>query len=377
LTFLHTGRALLCGTALSIAAFVPAAQARHYQVLHSFDGSDGSFPNGNLQLDSAGNLYGTTPDGGGSGHGAIFKLSSTGDFSLAYSFTGGSDGGEPLAGLTVDPATGDLYGTTASGGANGLGGIFKLTSAGELAVLHDFKSRSDGDQPSGALTSDGQGNFYGTTYQDGEHGNGTVFELAANGGFQVLHALAAIDGGEPIGRLTLHGTALYGTTTVGGSGSGTIFELDLDGTFTTLQTPNTGGGLQGGMVRDKRGNLYGGYSTGDGGYIFVLSPQGTMSPLYSFTGGADGRFPVGDMLLTSRHELFGATARGGANGDNGTVYKLDLKGNFTLLHGFAGAPRDGTEPSGGLVKGPGGKLYGTTLRGGRNDMGIIFAVSAK
>ena len=83
------------------------------------------------------------------------------------------------------------------------------------------------------------------------------------------------------------------------------------------------------------------------------------------------------MLLSNRyHELYGETDRGGAKGDNGTVFKLDFKGNFTLLHHFAGPPRDGTEPSGGLVKG-GGKLYGTTFRGGSHDMGIIFAVSAK
>ena len=83
------------------------------------------------------------------------------------------------------------------------------------------------------------------------------------------------------------------------------------------------------------------------------------------------------MLLSNRyHELYGATARGGAKGDNGTVFKLDFKGNFTLLHHFAGPPRDGTEPSGGLVRGH-GKLYGTTFRGGSHDMGIIFAVSTK
>lgn len=377
MSFLDVCRSLLLGSALLSTAFVPAAQAKHYQVLHSFDGSDGSFPNGNLQFDGAGNLYGTTAVGGSFGHGTIFKLSSTGTFALAYSFTGGSDGSHPETGLTIDPATGDLYGTTTGDGAHGRGGIFKLTSAGVLVVLHDFNSATDGDSPSGALTRDAQGNLYGTTYQDGGRGGGTVFELAVNGEFKVLHALGGTDGSEAIGRLALDGTDLYGITTVGGSGSGTIFEIASDGTFATLHTLNTGVGLSGGMARDKRGNLYGAYSSGENGYVYALSPGGTMSPFYTFTGGADGRFPVGDMLLTKKHVLYGATARGGANGDNGTIFKLDRRGNFTLLHGFAGAPRDGTEPSGGLVRGQGRKLYGTTSRGGDHDKGVIFSVSVR
>ncbi|HEX4296280.1 MAG TPA: choice-of-anchor tandem repeat GloVer-containing protein [Rhizomicrobium sp.] len=102
-------RSLLLGSALLGTAFVPAAQAKPYHVLHSFSGSDGSTPNGNLVLDGAGNLYGTTAEGGSSGDGTIFKLSPAGDFALLHSFTGGSDGRGPETGLTIDPATGDLY----------------------------------------------------------------------------------------------------------------------------------------------------------------------------------------------------------------------------------------------------------------------------
>jgi uncharacterized repeat protein (TIGR03803 family) len=342
-------------------------------VLHSFSGSDGAGPNGDLARDNAGNLYGTAVGGGASNDGTIYKLSPTGTFTLLYSFTGGADGAQPTAGVTLDPTTGDLYGVNEDGGANGRGVVFKLTSAGALVVLHAFNEDTDGYSPSGALIRDGSGNFYGTTNLD----SGAVFELAANGSFHILHAFRGGDGGEPLGRLLLHGSDLYGTTTAGGSGSGTIFQLALDGTYTVLNTPNLGAFMNGGLVRDRRGNLYGGYVNGPNGSIYVLTPDETMRPLYPFTGGDDGRFPVGDMLLSNRyHELYGETDRGGAKGDNGTVFKLDFKGNFTLLHHFAGPPRDGTEPSGGLVKG-GGKLYGTTFRGGSHDMGIIFAVSAK
>ena len=375
MSFLQTGRALLLGTALAFVMSASAAQAnRHYQVLHSFNGSDGLSPNGDLLLDGADNLYGTTVGGGTFNDGTIYKMSPAGDLTTLYSFTGGSDGRFPETGLTLDPATGDLYGTTDSGGANGYGGVFKYTSAGVLAVLHDFLPSTDGSSPQATLTRDAQGNFYGTTNQDGSLGNGTIFEVTADGGFQVLHTFKASEGGGPIGRLLLHGTDLYGTTTGGGSGSGTIYQLDLGGTFTVLQTPNDGEGMIGGLARDHKGNLYGNYSIGPG-FVYVVTPDNTMRPLYTFTGGSDGSYPGGDILLTKKHELYGTTAYGGT-GDNGTIFRLDTKGNFTLLHDFAGAPRDGTSPNGGLVR-LNGKLYGTSYKGGADDKGIVFAVSTK
>jgi uncharacterized repeat protein (TIGR03803 family) len=376
MSFSGVYRSLLLGTALSIAAFAPAAQAKHYQVLHSFGGSDGSGPNGNLALDSAGNLYGATVTGGAFNDGTIFKLSPAGTFTTLYSFTGGDDGRTPEGSVTLDPVTGDLYGTVSSNGTQGWGGVFKLTPAGVLDILHYFNQATDGTSPSAALTRDPAGNFYGTTLEDGAHGNGTVFELAANGRFQILHTLGAADGGLSSGRLALHGTDLYGITTEG-PGGGSVFQVDFGGTFTTLHAMNMNGFPGGGLARDGKGNLYGAFLDSVNGYVYKLSADGTFAPFYTFTGGADGRFPAGDLVLSrAKHEIYGTAARGGANGDNGTVFKLDLKGNFTLLHGFSGPPRDGTAPTGGLVR-SNGKLYGTTDRGGANDMGIIFAVSTK
>ncbi|MBV8978301.1 MAG: hypothetical protein JO261_08480 [Alphaproteobacteria bacterium] len=364
-------RFVLLGALLSIAS--SAAQARHYSVLHSFSGSDGAGPQGDLALDSAGNLYGTTGGGGASAVGTIYKLSVTGTFTQLYSFTGGADGGRPTVGVTRDPGTGDLYGVTENGGAFGRGGIFKLTAAGVLVVLHDFNEFIDGYSPQATLTRDASGNLYGTTLLD----TGTVFKLSADGSFHILHAFKGGDGAEPLGRLLLHGSDLYGTTTIGGTGSGTIFQLGLDGTYNVLYAPNLGAFMNGGLVRDRKGNLYGGYSTGPNGFIYALNPAGTMSPLHTFTGGDDGRFPNGDMLWSRRtHELYGATFEGGPHGNNGTVFKLDRKGNFTLLHGFSGAPADGTAPTGGLIK-RNGTLYGTTSSGGSSNMGIVFAVSTR
>lgn len=376
----HICRSLLLGAALLTAIFVSAAQAKHYQVLHSFDGSDGSYANGNLQLDNAGNLYGTAATGGAFGLGTIFRLDSAGTFTVVHSFTGGDDGSEPEAGLVLDPATGDLYGTTTGGGKQAYGGIFKLTTAGDLVDLHDFRRTADGDQPFGALLRDRRGNLYGTTFQDGPEHGGAVFKLTAEGGFKVLHALRGSDGTEPVGRLVRSGPNLYGIAQIGGSGSGTIFKAATDGTFTKLYTPNQGVGLSGGLARDKVGNLYGPYlNAGENGkgIIYALSPGGTLSTLHTFAGGTDGQYPLGDMLLTKKGKLYGATARGGGASDDGMIFALDLQGNLTSLHGFTGAPDDGATPSGGLIEGKDGKLYGTTTKGGSHDMGVIFSVTAR
>jgi uncharacterized repeat protein (TIGR03803 family) len=163
--------------------------------------------------------------------------------------------------------------------------------------------------------------------------------------------------------------------TDGGSGSGAVFKVSHKA-CTGLHVFNDGVGPIGGVARDDAGNLYGAKIGGGSGYIYALSPGGAFSMLYSFTGGADGGIPVGDMLLTKGGEIYGVASRG-AEGDNGTVFALDLQGTLTVLHSFTGAPSDGAEPSGGLLEGKHGTFYGTTIKGGANDMGTIFSVTKK
>src|ERR1700679_2699606 len=237
MAFLPIRSALLWAAAVSVAAFAPAAHAgRHYQILHSFSSSEGSAPTGDLIFDAAGNLYGTLGTGGAHGKGAIFKLSPAGDFTLLYSFTGGSDGGGPVAGLALDPATGDLYGTNTALGSYYAGCVFKLTSAGQLVVLHEFNNDTDGSYANGPLTRDSQGNFYGTTSQGGGYSNGAIFKIAAGGGYQVVHTLTGEEGGRTYGHLTLHGADLYG------DGEGSIYDFNLDGTVTVLAAVTEAGG---------------------------------------------------------------------------------------------------------------------------------------
>ncbi len=186
-------------------------------VLYSFaGGGDGSSPNGTLIVDQAGNFYGTTAAGGFSGCalgaecGTVFKLAPDGTHTVLYSFTGGRDGGVPEAPLLADQA-GNLYGTTTQGGSGGCGGygcgtVFKLAPDGTETILHAFRGGSDGAELFAAgLIADQAGNLYGTTWEGGKGCNGagcgTVFKLAPDGTKTILHSFAGgrHDGAGPQG----------------------------------------------------------------------------------------------------------------------------------------------------------------------------------
>jgi uncharacterized repeat protein (TIGR03803 family) len=146
-------------------------------VLYSFaGGSDGQYPCGGLVRDSQGNLYGTTETGGASGFGTVFKVAPGNQETLLYSFTGGTDGANPFAGVVRDTA-GNLYGTAANGGAFAFGTVFELTTALTETTLYSFRGTSDGANPAAALVRDAQGNLYGTTESGGTSNFGVVFKV--------------------------------------------------------------------------------------------------------------------------------------------------------------------------------------------------------
>jgi uncharacterized repeat protein (TIGR03803 family) len=212
-----------------------------FTVLNSFaGGTDGRGPVAGLYRDAAGNLYGTTSEGGGSDWGTVFKLDTTGKETVLYRFSGGADGGAPMAGLIQD-AAGNLYGTTSYGGVTNCGGgpcgvVFKLDPKGNETVLHAFTGSPDGADPLAALIQDSAGNLFGTTREGGTVNNlndaGTVFKIDANGIESVLHAFSYKDGAYPMGHLVQDSAGnLYGTTGGGGIGQcsafgcGTVFKI--------------------------------------------------------------------------------------------------------------------------------------------------------
>ena len=179
--------ALLGAAMVAVVGFSSAAEAQQLTTLYSFTGGDGANPSAGLMADPAGNLYGTTADGGASGQGTVFQLDPSGNPTVLYSFTGGSDGAYPEAGVIADMA-GNLYGTTYGGGAGGQGTVFQLTPSGTLTVLYSFTGGADGGRPGADLIADAAGNLYGTTALGGANtscpeGCGTVFELTVPASF--------------------------------------------------------------------------------------------------------------------------------------------------------------------------------------------------
>jgi uncharacterized repeat protein (TIGR03803 family) len=253
-----------------------------YKQLYSFTGgADGGYPSGTLTRDSNGNLYGTA-DAGPNGVGIVFRVRPGGKKTTLYAFTGGADGARPNSAHLVLDTQGNLYGTTSQGGPNNHGVIFKLTPGGKETVLHSF-TRDDGDAPEAGLVADADGNFYGTTSGGGGHLAGTVFKCTPQGELTVLYSFAGgSDGSDPIAGVILDKAGdLFGTTSSGGDSNddGTVFGLSPDGTRilnVSLERARTGAPPTGSLALDRRGTLYGtayyGGAKGqsDGGTVFKV-----------------------------------------------------------------------------------------------------------
>jgi uncharacterized repeat protein (TIGR03803 family) len=243
-------------------------------VLHSFkdDGTDGVEPYAGVIIDQTGNLYGTTSYGGTiDDYGTVFKVTPSGEYTILYNFGGSGDGIYPNA-LALD-SKGNLYGTTFQGGAYGVGTVFELTPSGTETVIWSFGLGTDGAYPGNGMIPvlDTEGNLYGTTPNGGAYNAGTVFKLTPSGAETILYSFNP-QGNAPNGESPRSGVILdaegnlYGTTPGGGAycvpenNCGTVFELTPTGTETVLHSFGASGdGFDpwGGLVSDGKGNLYG------------------------------------------------------------------------------------------------------------------------
>ncbi len=218
----------LSGGALNLGTVYRIDASGQETVLHSFlGGSDGSLPAAGVIRDAAGNLYGTTSSGGPLGAGTVYEIDASGQERVLYSFTGGRDGADPLAGLIRD-AAGNLYGTTAYGGPITTGTVFKIDVSGKETVLYSFAGGTDGAHPAAGVLRDAAGNLYGTTSDLGAGSSGTIYEVDATGHETVLYSFQGEpDGAYPVGGLAFDGLGnLFGATSSGGpGGGGTVFEL--------------------------------------------------------------------------------------------------------------------------------------------------------
>jgi uncharacterized repeat protein (TIGR03803 family) len=308
--------------------------------LHSFSGTDGAYPFAGLVQGTDGEFYGTTSQGGANGYGAVFKITPTGKLVTVHSFcaqTNCADGEYPFAGL-VQGIDGEFYGTTSQGGANGYGTVFKITPEGKLATLYSFCAQADcadGTYSASGLIQAPNGELYGTTAQGGTNGVGTVFKITPKGKLTTLHSFMNTDGGFPsAGLVQAPNGDFYGTTMFRGPhDEGTVFKITAAGVFTTLfdfcskcgNTSNPSAPL----ILASDGNFYGtasanvphGGNHGDGA-VFKITPQGELTVLHHFSGG-DGAGPDGGLVQDTNGIFYGTTAIKGPKG-YGTLFSLSM-----------------------------------------------------
>ena len=318
---------------------------------------------------------------------------------VLHNFTGGSDGADPWSNLTFD-AVGNLYGTTAGGGAFGAGTVFELSPNGvggwNNTVLYGFTGGVDGGNPlyDSDVIFDRAGNLYGITYSGGATGNGVVYELSPVGASwteSVLYSFCSqpdcADGGGPVNSLIMDSAGnLYGTTCYGANG-GIVFKLSPSGGGWTEQVIYSVGYPAGyaGLTMDAAGNIFG----ASWFEVYELSPNGsgswTSAVIHGFAGGPkDGTSALGTPVLDKAGNLYGTTQYGGTN-NAGTVYKLrpitkgKKKGEWieSVLHSFESNGKDGNGPWGGVVFDAAGNIYGTTPGGGQYGDGTVYELAAK
>jgi len=312
-----------------------------FSSLDEFGGGGAIQPQAGVTIGPYGVVYGITQFGG-SGGGAVFSLRPSPTACLAapcpwtettlYGFTeGGATGSSPVAKLVLDQA-GNLYGTTVEGGSGcvmGCGVVFKLTPSGggwTESVLYSFAGGADGAFPTAEVIFDNAGNLYSTTI--GTFGDATVFQLTPTGGSWTKKTLYTFqggsDGGGPHAGLIFDGSGnLYGATSGGGSGGGgTIFKLTPSNgknwTFSVLYSFAGGGGPYSTLTMDAAGNLYG-TTYGDGAYgygsVFKLTPSNggwTYNSLHDFTSYSDGGNPSSNVVFDAAGNLYGTAQSGGA-----------------------------------------------------------------
>lgn len=384
LRWFDLGRCKNAGAMLLLCAFTAvASRAQTFTTLADFNYGNGGQPYlMSLVQGLDGDFYGVTPVGGANGpYGTIFRITPQGTLTVLHSFAG-SDGAFATAGL-IQTTNGTSYGTTETGGDKFSGTAFKFSPGGTLTTLHSFCAQIncvDGEQPDAPLIQASTGSLYGTTQLGGANSHGTIFKVTRRGTVSTLYSFCAlpgcVDGGgtnAPLVQAT--NGSLYGTSYT------TFFKINAAGKLTTLHTfgDTEGHAIVGGLIQATDGNFYGTASSGgptgrNAGTVFKITPRGVLTTLHSFDI-TDGVSPYAGLVQGPDGNFYGTTFLGGAN-SSGTLFRISPVGDFATLYNFCAQTgcSDGSRPSGGLLLGTNGILYGSTWGGGTFNEGTIFSL---
>jgi uncharacterized repeat protein (TIGR03803 family) len=354
-----------------------ASRAQTFTDLFDFDGTNhgccSSYP-GVLAQGRDGNLYGTSLSGGANGRGNVFKAALDGTITVLHDFNV-TDGSGPQGGISLG-TDGNFYGTTAGGGTHSAGTIFKITPGGTHTVLYNFTNGTEGGFPHNAPVTGNDGKLYGVTVTGSKS---TIYRITTAGVFTPLIVL----GVESNGPLTLANDGkFYGVTVLGGtSNRGSIFSVTTGGVLKTLVSFNdpTGALPYGPILQATDGNFYGTASTGgslSSGVVYKMTPAGVYTVLHNFDTNtrANGINPMTGMVQGSDGFLYGVTA-GGGTALGGTIFKIKTDGTlFSVVHSFD--VTHGSSPYSLPTLHTNGKIYGLTNSGGAHNDGVLYSLDA-
>jgi uncharacterized repeat protein (TIGR03803 family) len=383
---------------LSISAVlllaVTAATAQTYTNLYAYPGTDNNtsgitWPSV-MSQGQDGDLYSTIQTNGSYQYGSVYKMSTSGGYTLLYSFCGegspcASTGANPTGGVTLG-WDGNLWGTTYNGGKDGAGTAFKMTPAGDLTSLYSFTNGKDDSAPTYTLLQGQDGNMYGVSEAQYEGQYGSFFKLTTKGKISA-YPFDYTDGSSP--NLPVQGTDLnfYGTTQGGGNAAcacGVIYKATAAGKITVLHnfsgyvssTQYDGARPIGILVEGADGSYYGTtYQGGEynAGTVFKITPSGTYTLLHSFSFQAptyDGQLPIAGLTLGTDGNFYGTTAYGGTQ-NGGAIFEITPAGKETVLYNFCVVScYDGFIPTTPMVLHTDGIFYGNTA--GNSNGGSVF-----
>jgi uncharacterized repeat protein (TIGR03803 family) len=363
---------------LPTIALAVSASAQTYTEIVSFNGNSAAGPKTPLTQGVDGNLYGTTYyggtgtcfDGAGIGCGVVFTIVN-GKLGIVYNFQ--QSGFYYPSNSLLLAEDGNFYGTATSGE----GAIFKVTPTGTLSTLYQFTGSSAGSRPLGGLIQASDGNFYGTTFYGGAgsafcpSGCGTVFKLTPKGVLSTVYSFCpqnyCPDGEYPAGSLVQGPDGnFYGTTVSGGLyKDGTIFRVSSQGVFKLLYTFPQGITPAPGLMLATDGNFYGATYY----YAYQITRSGVFTELSSLGSGS---IPY-SLIQGNDGNLYGTTLRGG-NSNLGVIFEMPTDGaSSTTLYNFSGYPSNGSYPFAGVVQATDGTFYGSTFSGGSSSCNFYTA----